>query len=214
MQIVKEWYNEKIGKKVVENLEKNEFCAKYFKNREEAIDYIKKLLKNYHSIGFGGSMTVLQDLMIDKLAENMGKEILNHNRPEFSMEKKLEIRKKQLTCDLFITSTNAITKDGKIVNIDGVGNRVSAMIFGPKKVLIICGINKVTKDVHSALNRIKEIAAPMNAKRLNAKTPCAETGVCVDCKSPGRICRVTVIMDKKPKLSDIEVLIIGENLGF
>ncbi len=214
MNMVKEWYNEKIAKKVVENLEKNEFKAKYFKNRNEAIDYISKVLENHNSIGFGGSMTVLEDLKIDKIAEKMGKEILNHNNPDLPMEEKLKIRKKQLTCDLFLTSTNAITKDGKIVNIDGVGNRVSAVIFGPKKVLIICGINKVTKDIHSALKRIKEIAAPMNAKRLSAKTPCAETGECVDCKSPGRICRVTVIMDKKPKLSDIEVLIIGESLGY
>ena len=214
MQIVKKWFNEKIALKVISNLEKNEFKAKYFEDKNIAIEYIKEIVKEFSTIGFGGSMTVLQDLQIDKIAENMGKRILNHNNPELTLEEKNNIRKKQQTCELFITSTNAITKDGKLVNIDGVGNRVSAMIFGPKKVLIIAGINKITTNVHSAIKRIKEIASPMNAKRLNAKTPCAETGECVDCKSPGRICRVTVIMDKKPKLTDIEVVIIGENLGF
>ena len=214
MQAVKEWFNEKIASKVISNLEKNEFKAKYFGDKKEAVQYVKNIIAEFNSVGFGGSITVLQDLQIEKLAESMGKIILNHNKPELSLEEKINIRKKQQTCELFISSSNAITKDGKIVNIDGVGNRVSAMIFGPKKVLIIVGVNKITKDVHSALKRIKEVASPMNAKRLNTGTPCAETGECVDCKSPNRICRVTVIMDRRPKFTDIEVIIIGENLGY
>jgi L-lactate utilization protein LutB len=214
MEKVKKWYYEKIGNKTVENLEKNEFKALYFSNKDDAKDYIKKIAENYNSVGFGGSITVVNELEIDKMVKEAGKEVLNHNRPELSLEEKLVIRKKQLTCDLFITSANAVTKDGKIVNVDGIGNRVAASIFGPKKILIVAGVNKITKDIHAALKRVKEIAAPMNANRLGSKTPCAETGECVDCKSPGRICRVTVIMDKKPKLSDMEVIIIGENLGY
>jgi acyl-CoA hydrolase len=159
-------------------------------------------------------MTVLHDLKLDELLKAKGKEILNHNIGSLSPEEKLEIRKRQLTCDLFITSTNALTKDGKLINTDGVGNRVAAMIFGPKKTLVLAGVNKIVKDVNAGLSRIKEIASPMNTKRLNVNTPCAVTGVCSDCNSPQRICRVTTIIEKKPNFSDIEIVIIGENLGY
>lgn len=214
MEIVKKWFNERVSGLTIENLEKNGFKASYFEKSETAIKYIESIAENYNKIGFGGSMTVLQGLKLDELLKGKGKEILNHNTGSLSAEEKLEIRKKQLTCDLFITSTNALTKDGKLINTDGVGNRVGAMIFGPEKVLVIAGVNKIVKDVDAGLKRIKEIAAPMNSKRLNMNTPCAVTGVCSDCNSPQRICRVTTIIERKPNFSDIEIIIIGENLGY
>ncbi|MBZ4644113.1 MAG: hypothetical protein JG767_1722 [Deferribacteraceae bacterium] len=214
MESVKKWFNERIASVVIENLEKNGFKAVYFEKSDTAIKYIESIVEDYFTIGFGGSMTVLQDLGIAQLVSDKGKEILNHNLSTLSPEEKLAIRKKQLTCDLFITSTNALTKDGKLINIDGVGNRVSAMIFGPKKTLVIAGINKIVKDVNAGISRIKEIASPMNTKRLNVNTPCAVTGECSDCNSPQRICKVTTIIEKKPNFSDIEVVIIGENLGY
>lgn len=214
MEIVKKWFNERVSSLTIENLVKNGFKASYFEKSETAIKYIESIAENYNKIGFGGSMTVLQSLKLDELLKGKGKEILNHNIGSLSAEEKLEIRKKQLTCDLFVTSTNALTKDGKLINTDGVGNRVSAMIFGPKKVLVIAGVNKIVKDVDAGLKRIKEIAAPMNSKRLNMNTPCAVTGVCSDCNSPQRICRVTTIIERKPNFSDIEIIIIGENLGY
>jgi L-lactate utilization protein LutB len=214
MESVKKWFNERIASVVIENLEKNGFKAVYFEKSDTAIKYIESIVEDYFTIGFGGSMTVLQDLGIAQLVSDKGKEILNHNLSTLSPEEKLAIRKKQLACDLFITSTNALTKDGKLINIDGVGNRVSAMIFGPKKTLVIAGINKIVKDVNAGISRIKEIASPMNTKRLNVNTPCAVTGECSDCNSPQRICRVTTIIEKKPNFSDIEVVIIGENLGY
>lgn len=214
MEIVKKWFNERVSGLTIENLEKNGFKASYFEKSETAIKYIQSIAENYNKIGFGGSMTVLQSLKLDELLKGKGKEILNHNIGSLSAEEKLEIRKKQLTCDLFITSTNALTKDGKLINTDGVGNRVGAMIFGPEKVLVIAGVNKIVKDIDAGLKRIKEIAAPMNTKRLNMNTPCAVTGVCSDCNSPQRICRVTTIIEKKPNFSDIEIIIIGENLGY
>ncbi|UOD34624.1 lactate utilization protein [Deferribacteraceae bacterium V6Fe1] len=214
MEVVKKWFNERTASLTIENLEKNGFKASYFEKSETAVKYIESIAVDYNKIGFGGSMTVLQDLKLDELFKTKGKEILNHNVGSLSPEEKLEIRKKQLTCDLFITSTNALTKDGKLINTDGVGNRVAAMIFGPKKTLVIAGVNKIVKDVNAGLNRIKEIASPMNTKRLNVNTPCAVTGVCSDCNSPQRICRVTTIIEKKPNFSDIEIIIIGENLGY
>ncbi|HBA56184.1 MAG TPA: lactate utilization protein C, partial [Syntrophorhabdus aromaticivorans] len=117
--------------------------------------------------------------------------LLDHWKEGLAKEEMNAIRLQQLTCDLFLSSANAITEHGDIVNIDGFGNRVSAMIFGPKKVIIIAGYNKIVPDVPAALDRIKRVAAPMNAKRLNLSLPCAETGHCHDCTSEERICRVT-----------------------
>lgn len=214
MESVNKWYNEKLGKKTVDNLRKNSFIAYYFDKLSEAKEYIEKNIKENEVIAFGGSVTVLNDLKLHVIAENHGKKVLNHNAPNLTAEEKLDIRKKQLTSDLFITSTNAITIDGKLVNIDGVGNRVAAMIFGPKKVIIFCGINKIVENVLDAMKRIKFISAPKNAKRVNSKTPCVETGLCIDCNSKERICNVITIIEKKPTLSDVEIVIIGEPLGF
>jgi hypothetical protein len=114
---------------------------------------------------------------------------------------------------VFLASSNAVTEDGKLYNIDGTGNRVAAMTFGPKKVILVCGINKIVKDIDDAHRRAKERAAPMNARRLNTKTPCAETGECADCSSPQRICNVYTALVKKPSRTDITVLLVGEPLG-
>jgi len=159
-------------------------------------------------------MTVVKDLKLLERNSLKGKQLLYHNNPHLTPEEKNEIRKSQLTCDLFISSSNAITEDGKLVNIDGLGNRINAMLFGPKKSLIIAGINKIVANVDDGIKRIKRIASPMNAKRLGYNTPCAKLGYCTDCNSPDRICRAISIIEKKPNSSDIEIVLIGENLGF
>jgi hypothetical protein len=214
MDNIKKWYCEKLGESVVEKLKKNKFVAHYYGGRQEAIDYIEGVVKPFNSVGFGGSVTNIVELKLLEIAEKLGKTILNHNAPNLTFDEKLNIRRKELTADIFITSTNAITLDGKLVNVDGTGNRVAAMIFGPKKVLVVSGINKVVENIDEALRRIKFISAPMNAKRVNAKTPCVTTGQCMDCNSNDRICNVITIIEKKPTLTDIEIVIIGENLGF
>jgi hypothetical protein len=111
--------------------------------------------------------------------------------------------------DVFLTGTNAITEDGKLFNIDATGNRVGAMFIGPKKVLVISGVNKIVKDIQAAEERLRGWAAPQNAKRLNKKTPCTETGVCGDCSSPDRICNIYVSMAKRPTRTEIVVVLIG-----
>jgi hypothetical protein len=111
------------------------------------------------------------------------------------------------SCDYFLCSTNAITEEGHLYNVDATGNRVGAMFFGPGKTIIVCGINKIVRDM-------EEAAAPMNAKRLGRKTPCAQTGVCSDCNSPERICNIAVEILKKPSRTDVLVLLVGEPLGF
>jgi hypothetical protein len=124
------------------------------------------------------------------------------------------MRREMFLADVYVSSSNAVTEDGKLYNIDGTGNRVGSMTFGPKKVILVCGINKIVKDLDAAVSRVQNRAAPMNARRLALKTPCAETGVCADCASPQRICNVYVVTAKKPVWTDVTVLLVGEPLGF
>ncbi|MTI80381.1 MAG: lactate utilization protein [Firmicutes bacterium] len=208
-----EWHNDALGNKVVEALKKNEFDAVYFSNREQAVEHVLSYISGGNKVGIGGSMT-LNELQLPKKAADKGAEVLNHNLPDLSAEEKNEIRRQQLICDVFLSSTNALTLDGHLVNIDGVGNRVAAMTFGPKKVVVVVGINKVSKNVHAALDRIKLIASPKNNKRLGLANPCATTGVCSDCQSKSRTCRAYSIMKKKPLASDITVVVVGESLGY
>lgn len=214
MNEIRKWHSQTIAEIVVNSLLKNGFRASYYETSGTALKYIDTIIAEYETIGVGGSMTIIRDLKLLERDTMKGKKILNHNLPDISMEEKHEIRKRQQTCDLFMTSTNAITEDGKLVNIDGVGNRVNAMLFGPKKSLIIAGINKVVANVDDAIKRIKRVASPMNARRLNVNTPCAKLGYCTNCDSPQRICRVISIIEKRPNPSNIEVILIGENLGF
>jgi len=118
-----------------------------------------------------------------------------------------------LLSDVFLISTNAITEEGHLFNIDATGNRVSAMVFGPSKVIAVAGINKIVKNLDEAFMKVQERTAPINAKRLKKATPCVNSGKCEDCESPERICNIGVIIYKKPKLTDLHVVLIGENLG-
>jgi len=212
LELVK-WNYEQKCKRTVEALKKNGFEARYCGSRQDACEYIINAAENASSIGFGGSMTVAELNVKSELTE-MNKELLIHGLPGLTRDEKLEIMRRQLTCDLFLTGTNAVTLSGQLVNIDANGNRVGAMFFGPKKVIIVVGRNKIVENTEDALKRIKQYAAPPNAHRLDYKTPCAVTGFCSDCDSPGRICRITVILDRLPGYSDISVLVVNDDLGF
>lgn len=199
--------------KAVENLKNNGFGALYCQSSQEVFHYIINEATEANSIGFGGSLSIADLKLADKL-KGMGKEILNHGVPGLTPEERLVITRRQLTCDLFLTASNAVTLSGKLVNIDGNGNRAASMFFGPLKVIIVVGRNKlVDGTVEDAIHRIKTYAAPPNAKRLDLATPCATTGVCCDCDSPQRICRVTTIIEKKPRNTDIRVLVVNEDMG-
>ena len=199
--------------KAVEGLKKNGFDALYCQSGEEVFHYIVNEAANAKSIGFGGSLSIADLKLADKL-KGMGKEILNHGVPGLTPEERLAITRRQLTCDLFLTSSNAVTLSGALVNIDGNGNRAAAMFFGPLKAIVVVGRNKlVDGSVEDAVRRIKSYAAPPNAKRLDLATPCASTGFCSDCNSPQRICRVTTVIEKKPRNSDIRVLVVNEDMG-
>jgi hypothetical protein len=207
------WTWEQKCEKAVECLGQNGFTALYCRTAQEARDYILKEAADAGSVGFGGSRTIV-DLDVQEPLRAQGKEILNHGLPGLSPEERMAIMRRQLTCDLFLTGTNAVTLSGFLVNIDGNGNRVAAMFFGPGKVIVVAGRNKlVDGDVQAAIDRVKNWASPPNARRLNYNTPCAKTGFCSNCNSPDRICRVTTVIDRKPRVMDIRVLVVNEDMG-
>ena len=156
-------------------------------------------------------MTVNSIGIIARLKER-GNEVLFHWLAS-SWEEGNKVRRKALGADVYMTSTNALTMDGKLVNIDGIGNRVAGMFYGPSKVYIVCGVNKITENVDKALERIKSIVH-VNCARLNLDTPCVKTKKCVDCRAPQRACSITTIIDWKPMLTEIEVVVINETLGY
>jgi len=208
------WHNDALGAKAVEALNKNNFQASYVKTRQEAIDKVRSLVPANATVGLGGSWTIQGDLNLAAILSERGHTIYNHGAPGLTPEQAHEARQKQQTCDVFLTGSNAVTLDGKLVNVDATGNRVAAMIYGPKRVVIVAGVNKIVRDVEEAESRIALHAAPINNKRLNRPNPCTQTGICMDCQAPTRICNVTTILRKKPVLTDMHVIIVGEELGF
>ena len=188
-------------------LTKNGFKVKTFNNISEAKIDLLSQIKSDESVGIGGSITIDQMDIYDDLKARG--EVYWHWRKDIS-----DASIKARNADTYITSTNALTMDGKLVNMDGNGNRVSAMISGHKDVYIIVGKNKIAKNYEEARERIRNIAAPMNAKRLNLKTPCVYTGKCSDCDSPERICNAEVILHKNPSTTNIKIYLIDEELGY
>lgn len=198
---------------VVKNLKKNNFAVHVAENKEEGAQIVRSLIEKGATIGVGGSVTIDQLDILDGL-EAEGHLIFNHNKAGLTPQQVLDFRRRELTCDVFLTSTNALTEKGELVNIDGVGNRVAALTFGPKRVVVATGINKIVADVHAGIARIGSVAAPLNNKRLKKDMPCTKVGHCVDCQLPGRICNVTTITKKRPPLTDIHIVLIKEELGY
>ena len=213
MKEIHSWHNETIGSKTIEALKKNGFSAIYLQSGEEASEFIMSNIKPGDKVGFGGSMTV-KKLGIQEKVKSLGGIVLDHGDEALSPEEKMETMRGELLSDVFLCSSNAVTLDGELVNIDGVGNRVAALSFGPKKVIVVVGINKICKNEVAAFERLEQIAAPKNCVRLNMPNPCTKTGVCMDCKEETRACRIYSVIKRKPMRTDITVVVIGENLGF
>lgn len=187
-----------ICQKLVESLRKRGFEAEYAATREDAVRLVLAEAVGAESVGWGGSETV-KELGLREAMADVGKEIRDH----------------QIEMDLFLLSANAVTLDGRIVNIDGRGNRVAASIAGPKRVVYVIGRNKIVDGgIDAAIARIKRFACAPNCRRLGKRTPCAETGVCADCDSPDRICKVTAVFDRKPTGISAKVIVIDTDLGY
>lgn len=213
MNEIEQWHSKTLGTAACEALKKNGFEALFLETGKEAAEWIRNLITPGMTVGTGGSVT-LQELNIQKIVAEAGADVLFHSRKELSPEEKMEIMRAQLTCDLFLSSTNAVTLAGELYNIDSNGNRVAALTFGPKKTVVVVGWNKIVKTMKDAEARLELLASPPNNKRLGTGTPCATTGYCVDCQSENRICRVYTVLRRKPAKSDFTVLIVGERLGY
>lgn len=210
------WASQKRLEAVGKKLTARGFNVITCENREGARAALMDILTapENQSIGFGGSMSV-GVLNVEPDLAAIGKTLLNHGNPNLSFEEKMAVMRAQLTCDVFVASANALTEDGIIVNIDGNGNRVAAMIFGPKHVVLVIGRNKLVTDVHAGLERIAKLAGPVNAYRLNRKTPCASTGTCGHCSGacPESICRMTTILKQPSANTPTTILLVDDDLG-
>ncbi len=193
------------------NLEKNNFAVYRAKSREEIIDIVSSLVPSGVEVGFGGSVSLYQSGVLDYLRGRDDITLLDRDK---NPEKAGELMKKALTCDVYFASSNAVTENGELFNVDGRGSRVAPMIYGPESVVLIVGANKIVPDLAAAEMRVKKIAAPANTMRLNCETPCRYTGECADCKSPARICCDFVTMKMQRVKGRIKVIITDESFGF
>lgn len=199
----------------MENLKKNLIKRGYdvsiFDTADEAKEYLLKVIDKKSTVGIGGSMTI-KELAIDEELQNRGNKVLWHWTAP-AKEKKA-VRESAGNADIYLCSSNAVTKDGQLVNIDGTCNRIAGMLHGTGKVYMVIGVNKIAKDFEEAISRIKNVACPANAKRLGLNTPCAKTGHCTDCTSSDRMCNATLILDRKPGSHPFEILLVNQEMGY
>jgi len=165
------------------------------------------------SISWGGSMTFVASGLYDDLKDTPGMEVVDTFDKSVSTSEMIERKRASLLVDLFITGTNAITEDGQLVNLDMIGNRVGALTFGPKHVIVLVGRNKIVPEIEDAMARIKDLAAPANAIRLDKKTPCTKTAYCHECDSPDRICNTWTITEKSFPKQRVKIILINDDMG-
>jgi hypothetical protein len=205
-------YYQKRGELLVKNLRSRHFDAWYCDTKEEALQKALELIPEGASVGWGGVVSAQQIGLFDALrAGNYN--LFDRDRCQ-TPEAREQMMKDSMFADVFLTGANGLSIDGQMVNIDGTGNRVAAIIYGPKKVLVIAGMNKVCDSLEQAMDRARQVAAPMNMMRFLKDTPCAVTGVCGDCKKEGCICNQIVITRHCRPAGRIQYIVVGENLGF
>lgn len=210
------WYQEKKVARAIAALKENGFKTFHVPTKDDAVSRILDSIPSGALVGLGGSVT-LREMNLPEILKDHGHKVADHweaSKRGASADEVMEIRRQHINSDVFITSTNAVTEKGELINIDGGGQRVAAMIFGPEKVIVVAGVNKIVRDVEEAIWRARNVAAPINAKRLNKKTPCAVSGVCSDCDSNDRICNATTIIHRKLSNTDMIIIIVGEDLGY
>jgi L-lactate utilization protein LutB len=211
MATPKELYYEKRGKMLVKNLQSRHFDAVYCATREEALEMALQWIPEGATVGWGGAMSAQQIGLMDALHSGpykpMDRELCK------TAEERTELMHKHLGADVFITGANGLSLDGQMVNIDGTGNRVAAIAFGPKTVLVIAGMNKVMDTLEEAVRRARTVAAPLNQQRFLLDNPCSATGTCADCKSPTCICNQIIITRNCRPAGRIKFVLVGEDLG-
>lgn len=210
--------------KTIKNLKANKMDAYYCDNKEDACDLVKTLIKKGDVISSGGSVTLKETGVYDIITSSDYK-YLDRAAEGITPEEVEEVYRKTFSSDVYFASSNAITENGELYNVDGNSNRVAAILYGPKSVILVCGYNKIVKNIDEAIDRVKRIAAPSNTIRLNIETPCGKTGKCITadkegaelcsgCKSDRRICCNYVVCAQQRHKDRIKVIIIGEKYGY
>lgn len=204
---------ENLGSSVCKALNSHGFKALYVTSSDAAREAVEALIPDGATVGIGGSVSV-REIGVIEVLERKGCKIAHHWKPGLTADEKKNVLMDELSADWYLTSANAVTRDGALVNIDGTGNRVAAMSWAAGKIIYVVGINKITGDLDSAMDRVRNIASPPNAVRTGANTPCVTLGYCVDCNSPQRICNVFTVIPRCPLGRESHVIIVGEELGY
>ena len=211
MATPKDTYYSKRGQILVKNLQSRHFEAYYCENREQALEKALELIPEGASVGWGGTLSAAQIGLLDAVKKG-GFQALDRDSCK-TPEEKEQCAKASMFADVFLTGANGLSLDGQMVNIDGTGNRVAAIVYGPKSVIVIAGMNKVEDDLESAVRRARTVAAPMNQQRFQLPNPCTVTGTCADCKSPTCICNQMLITRNCRPAGRIKFILVGEDLG-
>lgn len=208
----KELRNDLLGKRVKENLEKRNFEAYYCPTKEDAFKQAAELISSEDVVSWGGSVSIDEIGLLEYVKKN--NKVIDRDLAQTG-EERMEVMRQALLADTFLMGTNALSEDGILVNIDGNGNRVAALCFGPKQVIVIAGINKVAKTLEDAVSRARNTAATINVQRFKGlDTPCYLTGACANCKSKESICSQVVVTRTNRIPGRIKVIVVGEELGF
>ncbi len=197
-------------KNTLRNLEKNGFTVRYFQDKASAVEALIKDIGVEETVGISGSVTIAELGIYDKLAEKGNTVYWHQLRP---LDKPAELAR-AAGAKVYLTSINAITEDGRLVSIDGTGNRLSGMLYGHERLYIVSGVNKIARNLDDAMIRIKNVACPKNAERLKLDTPCRHLGKCMNCDSPDRMCNATLIMERQHKGVKVILILIDETLGY
>lgn len=207
--------------RVMDRLEQNNMSVSYVETKDQVAAAVEALLQPGDTIGLGGSVT-LQECGVLELVRRPDYRLIDRYQPGLTPEQMRERFVQALSADVFLCSSNAVTEQGELYNVDGTANRVAAMTYGPRKVILVVGINKIVPDMSAAVERVRTIAAPLNARRLNRDTYCAVNGKCVacgkpmgdGCTSPQRICRDFVVSTTQAQKGRIHVILVGESVGY
>lgn len=207
------WGNEQKILRTIKSLEANNMNGYLVKDEKELISKIEEIVEKDSMVCCGGSMSLFETGVIDHLRSGRY-EFLDRYKEGLTQEEIVKIYKSAFFCDAYFSSSNAVTEEGELYNVDGNGNRVAAMLYGPEKVILVCGVNKIVANIDEAISRNKRVSAPINAKRLNRATPCTKTGVCMNCNSKERICNEYTVIRKQGRKDRIHVIFLNKEIGY
>ena len=208
--------SDKAGSRLTEIFNRHGFETCYCRTRKEPFDKALSYIKDSDVVSWGGCQSAMDIGLIDELRKGAAEgryQVIDRDTAK-TPDERMELMRKALLCDVYIGGANALSETGELVNIDGNGNRVAAMTFGPKSVIVVASLNKVMPDLDSAMKRARSVAAPVNIQRFGLSTPCSSNGLCADCSSPDRVCNYFQIIARSKPAGKIKLILVGENVGF